>query len=193
MSESDVRDVYIETTTTPSMSTSRIGAQTNSLTNNKKRKTLDPPTSTNKISNKSVSRFCVLRKLNIQLTRTEHHIGYLEKCISNKSIPRSLRVNLTPQVPVITSILQIKWEEAIINFGTNLTEILLEYWQNLKENLQQEISSIFVDLQKRTSVDEIDLIKDIISKINLSVEKELSNKVKPTTQPPQPGVAPQNI
>ena len=64
------------------------------------------------ISSNNQAKFKVLKKLHIQLTRTKHHISYLSKCECSKSIPKSLRVNLTPQVPVIYSTLQLKWEKA---------------------------------------------------------------------------------
>jgi hypothetical protein len=175
MSESEL---YEESVTTQSASVTTVPVQAN-----KKRKTDDNDFSSRRISQENLSRFKVLKKLNIQLTRTEHHVQYLEKCVINKSTPRSLRVNLTPQVPVINSVLQIKWEEAHINFGLQLTKILLEYWNTRKSQLVEEIREVEKHLKDTTSTDEVDLIADIISKIVLSVRKDLGNKK--STQDPE--------
>lgn len=41
------------------------------------------------ISQHNIAKFKVLKKLNIQLTRTKHHIDYLDRCEQTKSIPKS--------------------------------------------------------------------------------------------------------
>ena len=74
--------------------------------------------------------------------RTNHHIKYLQKCVENKLIPKALRVNIIPQVPVISSALQLQWEEAQLNFGYSLTNILLDYWEICNKNINEEIDSI---------------------------------------------------
>jgi hypothetical protein len=168
---------------TPSVSTATLPVQTNHPTKKRKKTEDDSP---RKIDEKNVSRFKVLKKLNIQRTRTEHHINYLQKCITTKSVPRALRVNLTPQVPVISSTLQIKWEEAHIEFGNKLCEILLQYWENRHTQLQQEIEIISKDLKEITSPEQIELITDIISSITINVERELRSKKQPTNTKTQP-------
>ena len=170
-------DLYEESVTTQTASVTTLPAQSN-----KKRKADDNDISSRRISQDNLSRFKVLKKLNIQLARTDHHVQYLERCVSNKSTPRSLRVNLTPQVPVINSVLQIKWEEAHINFGQQLTKILLDYWNTRKSQLLEEIKEVDTHLKETTSVDEVDLITDIIAKIVLSVKRDINTK-KPSTNP----------
>ena len=110
MSSQEDNDTFEDTITSPSASVSMASHPVDGLTdtrNLKKRKRdkINPQT----ISENNITRFKVLKKLNIQLTRTEHHINYLKKCERTKSIPKSLRVNLTPQVPVINSYLQLRW------------------------------------------------------------------------------------
>ena len=41
------------------------------------------------------------------MPRTDHHINYLKKCECTKTIPKALQVTLTPQVPVVNSLLQV--------------------------------------------------------------------------------------
>ena len=170
-------------TTAPSTSlTTPFPEQSNTQPNNKKRKIEDQ--TPRRIDESNITRFKVLRKLKIQQTRTSHHIDYLNRCIESKTIPKSLRVNLTPQVPVINSSLQIKWEEAHIEFGHKLCTILLQYWQSRQTQISQEIESIEKDLESLTTRDQIDLINDIISGITISVEKELSTKKVPQKNTP---------
>ena len=124
----------------------------------------------------------MLKKLNIQLTRTNHHINYLKKCELSKTIPKSLRVNLIPQVPVISSTLHLKWEEAQLNFGLTLTSILLEYWENRQKSISDEIDVIVDIIKKNTDSEEIEFMTSIVERINLNVEKTLTSK----KTPPQP-------
>jgi hypothetical protein len=169
-------EIYEEASNvTPSVSQTTLPVQSNTQTTKKRKLSAEP---SHRIDESNVTRFKVLKRLNIQNTRTNHHIKYLERCINTKTIPKSLRVNLTPQVPVINSLLQIEWEEAHITFGLKLCSILLQYWKNRKEIIIKEMETVNTDLNKITSQDQINLITDIIAKITLNVEKELNNKKK---------------
>ena len=110
----------------------------------------------------------------IQLTRTNHHISYLSKCEHLKAILKSLQVNFTSQVLVINSTLQLKWEEAHLNFGCSLTKILLEYWKSHRLNIFMEITSISDIIKLSTGEAEILVMNEIIQHITLSVKRELS-------------------
>ena len=161
--------------TSVSLTTLPIGTP-NSRTNLNKKRKLE---STNpQISDYNIAKFKVLKKLNIQLTRTNHHIAYLKKCHNNKSIPKSLRTNLTPQVPVVSSTLHLKWEEAQLNFGLTLTTILLEYWENRQKSINEEIEVIMDIIRPSTDSEEIDFMQSLIERISLNVEKSLSNNKK---------------
>ena len=100
----------------------------------------------------------VIIPMDIQLTRTNHHINYLKGCQQTKSILKSLRTNLTPQVPIVSSTLHLKWEEAQLNFGLLLTSILLEYWENRKKSIDDEIEIIMSIIKKNTHPDELDFM-----------------------------------
>ena len=135
------------------------------------------------ISDKNHVSFKVLKKLHIQLTRTKHHITYLEKCERTKTIPKSLRVTLTPQVPVVNSFLQLKWEQAQIDFGLTLTRILLEYWENRLKSITEEIKVINDVIKENTEESEIEFMLTIIDRITLNIERDLSTKKPPNQQP----------
>ena len=137
------------------------------------------------ISEFNIPRFKVLKKLNIQITRTNHHIAYLKRCERNGMVPKSLRVNLTPQVPVIDSTLQLKWEEAQIGFGLALTRILLEYWTSRQRTINQEIEVVNNLIKQNTEKEEIELMTNIIDRITLNIEKDLSSKKTPKVEKPK--------
>ena len=184
MSSNEDNDNFEDTTASPSASAVSIASlPADGPTNNRdlkkrKRDEITPQT----ISENNITRFKVLKKLNIQLTRTEHHINYLKRCERTKSIPKSLRVNLTPQVPVINSYLQLRWEEAQQQFGLTLTTILLEYWESRKKSIQAEIEVILNMMKENTEQSELDYMTAIIDRITLSIERDLS--LKKTTGPP---------
>lgn len=123
MSSQDENGMLIDDIVSQSTSVS-VTTLPDETSSNKKRKIDEMEKPMN--SQNNIAKFKVLKKLIIQLTRTRHHIEYLEKSEQSKSIPKPLRVNLTPQVPVINSTLSLKWEEAHLNFGHSLTKILLE-------------------------------------------------------------------
>ena len=101
---------------------------------------------------------------------------------ASANLPKSLRVNLIPQVPVISSTLHLKWEEAQLNFGLTLTSILLEYWENRQKSISDEIDVIVDIIKKNTDSEEIEFMTSIVERINLNVEKTLTSK----KTPPQP-------
>ncbi len=95
---------------------------TTSLSHKRRRTTEDAdadtqPTTT-KISDINIAKFRVLKKLNIQLTRTQHHLDYLQRCVSNKTIPKSLRVNIIPQER---------------NFLNTCTKLPLTWWRYIDD------------------------------------------------------------
>lgn len=165
----------------PTASITTIPVETKTRTK-KKRKADDIDSTPGRIIQENLSKFKVLKKLNIQLTRTKHHIEYLERCNSTKSIPKSLRISLTPQVPIINSVLQIKWEDAHQKIGLELPSILLDYWKSRAAQLTQEITDVQSSLDSSTTPDQVDLIKDIISKITLSVRSRTKKITSPRTK-----------
>ena len=182
MSSQEDSERFVDTLTSPSNSVSIATLPGEGITDNrnlKKRKFEDTPPI--KISENNITKFKVLKKLNIQLTRTDHHISYLQRCEQSKTIPKSLRVNLTQQVPVINSYLQLRWEEAQLNFGLTLTKILLEYWENRRKSIQEEIKVISDIIKENTEQDEIDFTTTIIDRISITIEKDLSSKKTTTT------------
>ncbi|MCG8076368.1 MAG: hypothetical protein JAY75_09030, partial [Candidatus Thiodiazotropha taylori] len=118
-------------------------------------------------------------------TRTNHHITYLNKCLRSKNIPKSLRVNLTPQVPVVNSYLQLKWEEAQQDFGLTLTRILLEYWENRQKSINEEIQVILDIIKQHTQEEELEYMTSIIDRITLSIERDLSTRKTPNQTSPK--------
>ena len=108
MSSQEENDKFEDTfTATPSASAVSITTLPVPVTtDNRKKRKLDDITPQT-ISENNITKFKVLKKLNIQLTRTEHHINDLKRCHNQRSIPKSLRLNLTPQVPVVNSALQL--------------------------------------------------------------------------------------
>ena len=46
------------------------------------------------------------------------------------------------QVPVVNSLLQLKWEQAQIDFSLTLTGILLEYWETKHSKDERVIKSV---------------------------------------------------
>lgn len=182
MNSQDDSDKFEDTSAiTPSASAVSIAAfPPSGTTDNRKKRKFDTITEQT-ISETNIAKFKVLKKLNIQLTRTDHHINYLKKCDRLKSIPKSLRINLTPQVPVVSSALQLKWEEAILNFGLTLTNILLEYWENRRKHIKDEIESILDIIKENTEAEEIEYMTSIIDRITISIEKNLSTQKTPTT------------
>lgn len=182
-STQDENETYLDTVASPSSSVSQVTLPPDGATDNrttKKRKTME--TTQQSISEKNHASFKVLKKLNIQLTRTQHHITYLEKCEHTKTIPKALRVTLTPQVPVVSSFLQLKWEQAQIDFGLTLTRILLEYWENRRKSITDEINVIRDLIKENTEEAEIEFMLTIIDRITLNIERDLTTK-KPPNQP----------
>ena len=108
MSQTDIHENFEDTLEPPSTSTSQatLLSSNNSTFQPQKKRRLDDSTAVS-ISDYNQAKFRVLKKLRIQLTRTKRHINYLTKCDKDKIVPRSLRVNLIPQVPVINSVLQL--------------------------------------------------------------------------------------
>ena len=82
------------------------------------------------IKSYKIAKCNVSKKRKIQLALTERHINYLKRWEFLRSIPKSIRINSTIQVPSINSTLQFKWEEAVLGLGTMPTLILLENWVN---------------------------------------------------------------
>ena len=150
-------------------------------TENRKKRKIDTITEQT-INENNITKFKVLKKLNIQLTRTDHHITYLMKCDCLRSIPKSLRVNLTPQVPVVNSTLQLKWEEAIMHFGLSLTRILLEYWENRRKHIMEEIDTILGIIKENNDMEEVEFMTSIIDRITINVEKNLSTPKNPISE-----------
>ena len=60
-----------------------------------------------RIQDTNVPSFRAYRKINVKLVRCEHHLGYLNKCISRDTIPKTLRINIKPQVPDTTPLCNI--------------------------------------------------------------------------------------
>ncbi|MCG8049068.1 MAG: hypothetical protein N0E48_26275 [Candidatus Thiodiazotropha endolucinida] len=182
MNSQDDIDKFEDTSAiTPSASAlSMVTLPPSGTTDNRKKRKIDTITEQT-ISENNIAKFKVLKKLNIQLTRTDHHINYLRKCERTRSTPKSLRVNLTPQVPVVSSALHLKWEEAILNFGLTLTRILLEYWENRRKHILEEIDTILGIIKETTDAEEVEYMTSIIDRITISVEKNLST---PKSQAP---------
>ena len=178
MSSQDLNDEFEDTVTaTPSTSVTSIATlPPQGTTDNRKKRKLDFPTQQT-ISENNIAKSKVLKKLHIQLTRTEHHINYLKRCERLRSVPKSLRINLTPQVPVISSALQLKWEEAILGFGITLTTILLEYWENRQRNIKEEIETIF---EKSTigKLNHLQILKDLEISPSSSTETILQDEIQ---------------
>ena len=185
MSSQEDNDTFVDTVASPSVSVSQTTLPLNRTATDrysKKRKVEEENVQT--ISENNQARFKVLKKLNIQLTRTNHHISYLKKCKQNRTIPKSLRVTLTPQVPVVSSYLQLKWEQAQIDFGLTLTSILLEYWDNRWKSITDEIKVISDLIKETTEESEIEFMTTIISRITTNVERDLSTKKTPNQSQP---------
>lgn len=109
MSSQEDNDTFLDTVASPSTSVSQATLPLDGTTDNrntKKRKL--PEIEQQSISQQNQAKFKVLKKLNIQLTRTNHHINYLKRCERTRIIPKALRVTLTPQVPVVSSFLRTK-------------------------------------------------------------------------------------
>ena len=98
-------------------------------TDNRKKRKLDS-TTTQTIGEDKIAKCNVSKKRKIQLALTERHINYRKRLEFLRSIPKSIRINSTIQVPSIYSTLQFKWEEAVLGLGTMPTLILLENWVN---------------------------------------------------------------
>lgn len=186
MSDIDDNETFLDTSATPSASRSAIDLASAPNQQKQKKRKIDDSEKPS-ISESNQAKFKVLKKLNVQLTRTKHHIKYLSKCVHTKTIPKSLRVNITPQVPVINSVLQLKWEEAQLNFGFALTKILLEYWEERLQQVSKEIASISEIIKQDTDVSEINFMMEIIERITLNVERELTTNKKPNNSNRSPG------
>ena len=185
MSSQEDNEIFEDTSAQPINSVTFLPSATQSnLQLNKKRKLNE--TSSYTISESNQAKFKVLKKFHIQRTRTNHHIKYLRKCVENRMIPKALRVNIIPQVPVISSALQLQWEEAQLNFGYSLTNILLDYWEIRNKNINKEIDSIQQLIKTSMENEEYDFMISIIDKISLNVEYELANKNKPTNNTNKP-------
>ena len=94
MSSQDDNDKFEDTTASPSTSVPMVSLPVDGQTDTRslkkrKRDEINPQT----ISENNITRFRVLKKLNIQLTRTEHHIKQSRK--NNTARPRLSKI-LTP-------------------------------------------------------------------------------------------------
>ena len=147
MHSQDENEIFQDTVASPSTPISQAALQLSGSTDKRMNKKRKLPESTQLIiSEKNQASFKVLKKLSIQMTRTDHYINYLKKCERTKTIPKALRVTLTPQVLVVNSLLQLKWEQAQIDFGLTLTQILLDYWE--KDPSQKNLTSLMDLLRK---------------------------------------------
>ena len=88
------------------------------------------------------------------------------------------------QVLVVSSYLQLKWEQAQIDFGLTLTSILLEYWDNRWKSITDEIKVISDLIKETTEESEIEFMTTIISRITTNVERDLSTKKTPNQSQP---------
>ncbi|CAC5378318.1 unnamed protein product [Mytilus coruscus] len=143
----------------------------------------DEPTHTDgpqRIQEKNVPSFRAFRKLNVKLVRCQQHHMYLNKCKNKDTIPKTLRVNIKPQVPDTTPRFLIKWETAHIEFSRTLVGLLQEYWKERCENIKTQISDMAEDLNTNTEPAEMELITNLIERTKISVEEEIQNPKKNT-------------
>lgn len=74
----------------------------------------------------------------IATVRSDQHIAFLQKSIASGTIPKGLRTRVYPQLPQNNTDFSINWDECHMNFGIELTNILLEYWTNRKATCKEE-------------------------------------------------------
>ena len=98
-------------------------------------------------------------------------------------IPKALRMTLTPQVPVVNSLLQ--WEQAQTDFSLTLTRILLEYWESRKRSISEELNIINELIKEGTEEAEVEFMTTVIDRITMNVERDLSTKNPPNQTPPK--------
>ena len=93
-------------------------------------------------------------------------------------------MTLTPQVPVVNSLLQLKWEQAQKDFSLTLTRILLEYWENRKRSIS-ELNIVNELIKEGTEEAEVEFMTTVIDRITMNVERDPSTKKPPNQTPPK--------
>ena len=84
------------------------------------------PTYVVKANNRALVK--VLKDIQLRLTRSEHHIKVVNKAIEEGSVLNGLRRDIRPQVPDQPIDFILKWEQAHLDFGRKLQQLLKEYW-----------------------------------------------------------------
>ena len=69
-------------------------------------------------------------KVQIKVIGTDNHLQCLTRCKNEDMVPRTLRIRLQPQILDTNAEFLIKWEEAYVQFGRSLVDLLRQYWEN---------------------------------------------------------------
>jgi hypothetical protein len=149
--------------------TPQIGTETATNTTTS---TINTTTTTTRISEPNVPAFKYLRRLNIRLIRSEHHLNYLLACTEKNTTPKGLTPWVTPNLPVHDPPFLEDWKQIHNTFSKALTSRLISYWQKVAEDTKTEIQNTNAALKLSCSTPEYD---HILKLINIYTSKEKQN------------------
>ena len=125
--------------------------------------------------------FKVLKDIRLRQTRSQHHLELIDKAISDGVVLNGLRREVRPQIPDQPIDLVIKWEQAHLDFGLKLQQLLQEYWTEKIASYQNDVAETMRRIPKVGELEdqpEIDYITNHL--------QELSTKESARLEAPKP-------
>jgi hypothetical protein len=83
---------------------------------------------------------------------------------------------------ILKSTLELKWEEAHLNFSRSLIRLLLEYWNNRVANIDQQIQELSAHLKNQEDANEMNHIQRLLAEIPTSMNENKASKSTARTQ-----------
>jgi hypothetical protein len=121
--------------------------------------------------------FKVLKDIKLRQARSEHHLALVDKAIAEGVVLNGLRREVRPQIPDQPIDLVIKWEQAHLDFGRKLQELLQGYWTDKIASYYQDISDAMTRIPKvnnDTDQPEIDYINTALKDLAIKESARLT-------------------
>ena len=135
------------------------------------------------LNGQSLIYYKTLRKIERGLLKANHHRDFLKSHVEKGTTPRGLQANITSQIPDISTAFQLKWEQAHLDFSTNLTIVLQEYWNTRYQTLEKEKTELISEVTTKCSAKEAQDIEGLLSKLTIKPPTKEKPKVGGSKSP----------
>ena len=117
-----------------------------------------------RIPDEFVGHFRLLRTWKRKLEVANNRIGALGKFLEQDSAPRGFSKIIVPYIPTVTTEFSLKWHDIHHRFAKELTECLIDYWRQQKDQAVKEVDELERTLSTRCPKEVLQHIQEVITR-----------------------------